>query len=105
MKMKILVMVSILIAGCLTANEKAAVANEATSEKRDVVGEAFNSDNKPVEAVSYGAGRNPYTVNDEAAYMKPEMVQQIAEVVLPPKPGPVEAVDEVMLFFTRFIKL
>ena len=62
----------------------------------DVIGEAFNTDSKPVEAVAYGnAVRNIYTIPDNANYVKPEMVVQLPEVHLLPKPGPLEAVDEV----------
>jgi hypothetical protein len=62
----------------------------------DVIGEAFNTDSKPVQAVAYAdAVRNIYTIPENANYVKPEMVIQLPEVHLPPKPGPLEAVEEV----------
>jgi len=75
------------------ANEKA----EALNKKLDIVGEAYNTDNKPVVAISYGVGSNPYTLRNDVGFMKPEMVIKLAEVILPPAPGPQEAVDEVNL--------
>jgi hypothetical protein len=65
----------------------------------DVVGEAFNTDSKPVEAVAYGnAVRNQYTIPDSANYVKPEMVVMLPEVHFAPKPGPLEPVDEVSYY-------
>ncbi len=66
------------------------------NNKIDIVGEAYNTDNKPVVAVSYGVASNGgYSLKDDAGYVKPEMVLKIADVVKPPMPGPLEAVSEV----------
>lgn len=65
----------------------------------DIIGEAFNTDNKPVVAISYGVGNNAkYTVPDALGvnFIKPEMVTNIPDVIPPPLPGPLEAVDEVI---------
>ncbi len=65
----------------------------------DVIGEAYNNDNKPVEAVAYGdAVKNTYNLPDDANYVKPETVIQLPEVIKAPRPGPLEAADEVLLF-------
>jgi hypothetical protein len=62
----------------------------------DIIGEAFNTDNKPVVAISYGVGNTgKYTLPENVSFMKPEMVTSIPDVIPPPKPGPLEAVDEV----------
>lgn len=64
----------------------------------DVIGEAYNTDSKPVVAISYGVASNAkYTINENNGvnYIKPEMVSSIPDVIPPPKPGPLEAVDEV----------
>ncbi len=94
MKIRTLVISIIFFAGYILAAQKA----EATNEKIDIVGEAYNTDNKPVVAVSYGvAHNNAYTLRDEAGFMKPEMVIKLADVILPPAPGPMEAADEVFI--------
>jgi hypothetical protein len=61
-----------------------------------VVGEAYNTDNKPVVAVSYGVASNGgYTLKDNVNYLKPEMVMKLADEIRPPQLGPLEAVNEV----------
>jgi hypothetical protein len=83
-----------MITSCILSKEK--IKLESTNKKMDIIGEAYNTDNKPVVAVAYGvASRGPYTLPDNAEYMKPEMVAKLAEAVLPPALGPLEPVDEV----------
>ena len=68
--------------------------------KIDVVGEAYNTDNKPVVAVSYGVASNGgYSLKDESGFMKPEMVMKLADEVKLPMPGPLEAVNEVSIYY------
>ncbi len=83
----------VLFSSYIIAKEGLTVENK----KIDVVGEAYNTDSKPVVAVSYGVANNrAYTLpGDGAGFMKPEMVVKLSEVIVPPKPGPKEAVDEV----------
>jgi hypothetical protein len=67
-----------------------------TYSELDVIGEAYNTDSRPVEAIAYGVMKeavNPLADNPE--FIKPEMVIKLPEVHLPPVPGPLEAVDEV----------
>jgi hypothetical protein len=64
----------------------------------DVIGEAFNTDSNPVQAVAYAdAVRNTYTLPESSDFVKPEMVIKLPEVHFAPKPGPMEAVDEVII--------
>ena len=92
MKMKIIVLAVILMSGYLMAKETL----KAENKKIDIIGEAYNTDNKPVVAVAYGAANNSnYQLRDDTGYIKPEMVMKLAEQVRPPLPGPLEAVNEV----------
>lgn len=97
MKMRTLIVSVLLISSCIIAKETLKVENQ----KIDVVGEAYNTDGRPVVAVSYGVANNrAYTLpGDGAGFMKPEMVVKLADVIVPPKPGPKEAVEEVNLKF------
>jgi hypothetical protein len=91
MKMKTLVLAALCMT--LTLNKEMLTTE---NNKMDIVGEAYNTDNKPVVAVSYGVASNGgYSLRDDAGYVKPEMVMKLAEVVKPPMPGPLEAVSEV----------
>jgi hypothetical protein len=68
-----------------------------------------------VEAITYGVANNEkYKLIEDGRvnFIKPEMVVSIPDVILPPKPGPLEAVDEVInflifyqIFFCLFINL
>ena len=92
MKTKILIVAAILLISKAISKETLTVENK----KIDIIGEAFNTDNKPVVAVSYGvAGTGGYALKEGVNYMKPEMVMKIADEVRPPLPGPLEAVSEV----------
>jgi hypothetical protein len=84
-----------MITSCIVAKEQLKL--ESSNKKIDIVGEAYNTDNKPVVAISYGVASNAkYNLPDDAGFMKPEMVNKLAEVVLPPALGPLEPVDEVI---------
>merc|ERR1719362_1544647 len=86
--------ISIIICNVLT-KEKLSV-RARTESRLDIVGEAFNTDNKPVVAISYGvANTGKYTYPQGQSFMKPEMVVSIPDVIPPPKPGPLEAIDEI----------
>ena len=92
MKIKTLILAVILMSGYLLAKETL----KAENKKIDVIGEAFNTDNKPVVAVSYGVANNSnYKLRDDTGYIKPEMVMKLSEQVRPPLPGPLEPVNEV----------
>ena len=92
MKIKTLILAVILMSGYLLAKETL----KAENKKIDIVGEAFNTDNKPVVAVSYGVANNSnYKLRDDTGYIKPEMVMKLSEQVRPPLPGPLEPVNEV----------
>ena len=66
----------------------------------DIIGEATNTDNKPVVAVSYGIANNAkYSLNNDQGYIKPEMIPNFLDIHPLPAPGPLEAVDEVLNFF------
>ncbi len=93
--MKITLLLALCL-GLILCKDKLTTENK----KIDVVGEASNTDSKPVVAVSYGvASNNHYSLRDDTGFMKPEIVSKLAEVILPPRPGPVEAVDEVIFNF------
>ena len=88
----------IFLALCITLT---LTKEKLTSENKkiDIVGEAYNTDNKPVVAVSYGVASNGgYSIKDEAGFVKPEMVMKLADEVKPPRQGPLEAVNEVRYF-------
>ena len=71
----------------------------------DIVGESFNTDNKPVNAISYGvANTAKYTLPENQNFIKPEMVSNIPDVIPPPKPGPLEAIDEVNIIIKNYSK-
>ena len=63
----------------------------------DIIGEEFNlPGSKSRGAVSYGVANNGgYSLKDDTGFVKPEMVMKLADVIHPPMPGPVEAVNEV----------
>ncbi len=91
MKMRNLILAIFLFSSYIICSEAAKNEN-----KIDVVGEAYNTDSRPVDAVSYGVANNKaYSLPSDVGFMKPEMVVKLADVILPPKPGPKEAVDEV----------
>jgi hypothetical protein len=48
-----------------------------------------------VGAVSYGVGKNGYTLKDDSHYVRPEMVTQLPASIPPPKAGPAEVVEEI----------
>jgi hypothetical protein len=60
----------------------------------DVVGEATNTEKQPVVAIAYALGKGGSTT-DLPGFVKPQMVERLAEQVLPPLPGPLEATEEV----------
>ena len=94
MKTRIMIIAAILLFTQILTKETFSLENK----KMDIIGEAFNTDNKPVVAVSYGvAGTGGYVLREGISYMKPEMVMKIAEEVRPPIPGPLEAVNEVSI--------
>ena len=65
----------------------------------DIVGESFNTDNKPVIAVAYAdASNKAYTLPDNASFIKPEMVIRLPENINPPQAGPLEPVEEVIFY-------
>jgi len=51
-------------------------------------------------AITYGVASNEKyrLIEDGRNFIKPEMVASIPDVIPPPKPGPLEAVDEVNFF-------
>lgn len=54
-----------------------------------------------MEAITYGVANNEkYKLIEDGRinFIKPEMVVSIPDVIPPPKPGPLEAVDEVINF-------
>jgi hypothetical protein len=60
----------------------------------DVVGEASNTAKQAVLAIAYGLGKGSLT-QDMPGFVKPQMVEKLADQVLPPAPGPLESTDEV----------
>ena len=94
MKMRtFIIAVLVMISAALS---KEAMLNE--NKKIDIVGEAFNTDNKPVVAVAYATASNGgYSLKEGVSYMKPEMVGKLSEQIRPPMPGPLEAVNEVSI--------
>ena len=65
----------------------------------DIIGESYNTDSKPVVAISYAPASNKaYTLPDNANYIKPEMISRLPDVINPPKIGPLEPVEEVNFF-------
>lgn len=92
MKTRTLILATILICSYIICKETLSSKNK----KIDIVGEAFNTDNKPVVAVSYGvAGNGGYVERAGVNYMKPEMVIKISDQIRPPTQGPLEAIDEI----------
>merc|ERR1712032_434124 len=82
---------------CYAAAKEALTVQAKTSSKLDIVGEAFNTDNKPVVAISYGvANTAKYVLPQGETFIKPEMISAIPDVIPPPKPGPLEPIDEVI---------
>ena len=94
MKMKTFIITVLALTSLVLSKES--MLNE--SKKIDIVGEAFNSDNKPVVAVAYAVASNGgYSLKEGVTYRKPEMVGKLSEQIRPPMPGPLEAVSEVSI--------
>lgn len=91
MKIRVIIYLALCLNFIFT-KEKLTLENK----KIDIVGEAYNTDTKPVVAVSYGVASNGgYSLKDEAGFVKPEMVMKLADEVKPPMKGPLEAANEV----------
>ncbi len=70
------------------------------------MGEAYNTDDKPVIAMAYAEAKNiNYRLPDDSNYMKPEIINHLSDIVLPPPKGPLEAVEEVKIYIKfRFLQ-
>ena len=94
MKMMKIIISVVMLTSYIMSKESLNLKNEA--KKLDIIGEAYNTDNKPVVAVTYGVANNKgYSLPDSTGYVQPEMVVKIAEQVRLAAPGPLEAVEEV----------
>lgn len=96
-----------LLAGITTSKDTTNLNSQKSKSiykniELDIIGEVFSNESRPVVAVSYSAptrGTIPVVVPVGVNLNTPQMVMQLPDVVLPPRPGPYEVVNEVNLLY------